>query len=137
MSAIVELLVVSPHPAARRLLQLLFGQMGYLARTAGDGDEALAQMRLRPAVVLVDVREPDEDTLFLLGLLQRRHPQTPRLVLHEGQARLIVDGREDVMTFGNELGPRAFPSAQELKEAVQCLLIERQLRTLRPPLGEA
>lgn len=132
-----SLLVVSPHPAARRLLQLLLAQAGYVAHTACDGDEALEQMGTPPAVILVDVRAPDEDTLLLIGLLQRRHPQVPRVLLHDGQARLILGEREDMRQFGDACGPQVFPSVAELKELVGALLLEKQLLVFRPPLGQA
>lgn len=131
------LLVVSPHPAARRLLQLLLAQAGYIAHTVADGDEALEHMRTQPAVVLVDVRAPDEDTLLLLGLLQRRHPQIPRVLLHDGQARLVLGEREDVLQFGDACTAAVFPTVDELKEVVRSLLIEKQLLMFRPPFGQA
>src|SRR5512146_3431052 len=90
-----QVLVVSASDAARRLLCLLLGRAGYGSVEARDGDEALALVgQKRPPLVVVDLRDPDETMLVFAGLLQKRHPGLPRLLLHVGKARLASGASE-------------------------------------------
>lgn len=135
------LIVVSRLEPARRLLRLLLGRLGYRCTAVADGDEALALLAAHPsAVLVVDARAPTEEELLFLGLLERRHPSTGRLVLHEGQGRLRGAGQEEVHTWqpSAEAGPRpAFPSLEELRRAVEQLVARSLLLRLRPGVGRA
>ncbi|MCI0574099.1 MAG: hypothetical protein L0Y66_25470 [Myxococcaceae bacterium] len=135
------LIVMSSREPARRLLRLLLGRLGYSCSVAADGDEALTLLSQSPsAVLVVDARAPTEEELLFLGLLERRHPGAGRLVLHEGQGRLRSEGREEVLTWGPSQmgGPRpAFPSLEELRQAVEQLFALRLLTDLRPGVAKA
>ena len=133
----MRVLVMSPSAAARRLLELLLGSMGHACSAAEDGDEVLAALREVPSgVVLVDARSGSEDAMFLSGLLQKRHPSVPRLVLQAGELRLVSAGEERVLRFSNE-GGAAFPSKDCLARALALVESERQLAALRPAAAKA
>jgi CheY-like chemotaxis protein len=135
------LIVVSRLEPARRLLRLLLDRLGYACATAADGDEALALLAGSPsAVLVVDARAPTEEELLFLGLLERRHPGTGRLVLHVGQGRMRSGGAEEVLTWApSRDGGQypAFPSLEELRSAVELLLAGRMLAGFRPGVAKA
>jgi DNA-binding NtrC family response regulator len=141
LAAHCPLIVVSRLEPARRLLRLLLARMGYACTAVEDGDEALALLAARPsAVLVVDARAPTEEELLFLGLLERRHPDVGRLVLHAGQGRLRGGGREEVRAWqpSAEAGPApVLPSAEELQHAVEQLLARDTLARLRPPTARA
>jgi len=131
-------LVVSQSSAAQRLLFLLLGKAGYGALTAGDGDDALALMASHtPCLVVVDLRESDEDMMFFAALLRKRHPAMPALLLHVGTARLLAAGHERQIQLGTAGDPAHFPSVEELQRAVSLAVAERVLRTFRPAVAKA
>lgn len=132
-----QILVVSPSEAARRLLQLLFQKLGHGCSVAEDADDALSVVgKERASVIVVDARAQEEDTLFLMGLLQRRHPDLARLTLHEGQMQLSFGGTQRSFRFGSP-AQLAFPSAQELEHVLSLLEAERMLTMLKPRVGSA
>lgn len=131
-------LVVSPSEAARRLLYLLLGRAGYDSVTASDGDYALEMMAQRsPCLVVVDLRDPDEEMIFFAALLQKRHPALPALLLHVGTARLLAAGHERAFRLGGEHAPEHFPSVADLQRAVSLAVAERVLKSLRPAVAKA
>lgn len=80
----IRVLVVDDHPVVRS------GLVGMLdveddvvvVGEAGDGDEALARLAVRPAdVVLMDLRMPRMDGADATAAILRRHPGTQVLVL--------------------------------------------------------
>jgi DNA-binding NarL/FixJ family response regulator len=84
VSAVVRVLVVDDHPVVRDGLRgMLDGQPDLeVVGEAGNGREALAQVaRLRPDVVLVDLRMPELDGVGTIRALARDHPGVRTLVL--------------------------------------------------------
>lgn len=131
-------LVVSQSAAAQRLLFLLLGKAGYEAVTAGDGDDALAMMAEQaPCMVVVDLRESDEDMMFFAALLQKRHPALPALYLHVGRARLLAAGHERLFRLGSVDSPEHFPTVDDLQRAVSMAVAERVLKLLKPAVAKA
>ena len=132
-----RIVVVSPSEAARRLLQLLVQNLGHGCSIAEDADHALSQVTSEKAsVIVVDARAQEEDTLVLMGLLQRRHPDVARLTLHDAEMQLSVSGTQRSFRIGS--APQlAFPSAQELEHVLSLLEAERMLRVLKPKVGSA
>ncbi len=131
-------LVVSQSTAAQRLLFLLLDKAGYGAVTAGDGDDALELMASRsPCLVVVDLRESNEDMMFFAALLRKRHPALPALLLHVGTARLLAAGHERQFQLGSAHDPAHFPSVEDLQRAVSMAVAERMLKTLRPAVAKA
>lgn len=134
----LKIVVMSSSEAARRLLQLLLQRLGHACSVAEDVDHALYEVsQQRAAVILVDARAQDEDTLFLMGLLQKRHPDVARLTLHEGQMQLSAGGSQRNFRFGGSTPQLAFPSAQELEHVLSLLEAERMLQLLKPRVGSA
>jgi len=131
-------LVVSASDAARRLLHLLLGRAGYGSVEARDGDEALDFVRQkRPPLVVIDLRDPDEAMLVFAGLLQKRYPALPRLMLHVGKARLASGASEREFALGSPQAPEHFPSIDELRRAVDLAISERVLAVLKPVTAKA
>ena len=133
----LRIVVMSPSEAARRLLQLLFQNLGHGCTVADDADVALEQVTsAKASVIVVDARAQQEDTLFLMGLLQRRHPELARLTLHERELQLSCNGTQ--RSFRIASAPQlAFPSAHELEHVLSLVVAERMLTMLKPRVGNA
>jgi len=116
-------------------------RQGFGCRVVADPDALLdALADGLPAVAVVDARAPEEEELLLLGLLDRRHPDVARLVLHLGGARLHSRmGDEEQRWEPSELlGPTpALPSPEELERSVRWLCAGATLSALRPEPGLA
>ena len=71
MTSPATILVVDGEPNVRLSLQFLLVEAGYRVRTAGDGNEALAEVaRERPDLLLLDVRLPRIDGLTVCSRLK-------------------------------------------------------------------
>ncbi|NAZ78113.1 response regulator [Kineococcus sp. T13] len=84
MSAPVRVLVVDDHPVVRGGLEGLLAAAGDLqvVGSAEDGAQAVAAVeRLRPDVVLMDLRMPVLDGASATGRIRREHPEVHVLVL--------------------------------------------------------
>ena len=80
----IRLVVVDDHPVVRDGLRgMLAGQPDLeVVGEAANGAEALALVdRVRPAVVLMDLRMPEVDGVGAIKLLRERHPGVRVLVL--------------------------------------------------------
>jgi CheY-like chemotaxis protein len=75
MSAKINLLIVDDEPATRKLLAVIFSQMGHSVRVARDGFTALQQIReSMPDVLLSDLHMPGMSGFELLSVVRRRLP---------------------------------------------------------------
>jgi CheY-like chemotaxis protein len=133
-----HVLVLSPHPPSRQLFVRVLAEPDVVAHAAADGDEAFAAIaRCRPAVVVVDLRRPDDEHPLFLGLLRRRHPHLPVISLLPGCLR-VADGSEDrVEHVPGACADELRALLEALQEAVREVLARRMLRLLRPPVGRA
>jgi putative nucleotidyltransferase with HDIG domain len=95
-----SVLIVDDEPAVRDLMSRWVSALGLRAQTAASADEALATLRARDCdLAVIDVKMPGHDGLWLLGELQRQHPQMPvvlataysDLVAKDGEDRPVVD----------------------------------------------
>src|SRR5258705_3770677 len=89
-------LVVDDEPAVRGFLAHCLEEWGYTVRQAGSADEALDLMVANPAsVVLVDVKMPGHDGLWLAERVRATWPGTP-VVIGSGPVALQTNrqGRE-------------------------------------------
>ncbi len=69
------ILVVDDQPGVRRLVQEVFGEIGYRVLSAANGYEALELCRQhRPRVVLLDMKMPVLDGLEALKELKQLYP---------------------------------------------------------------
>ena len=67
-----DILVVDDDPNIRRLEQLYLEKEGFSVRTAGDGDEAVAEFRrLPPDLILLDVMLPGMDGYQVLKAIRK------------------------------------------------------------------
>lgn len=69
------LLVVDDAPAVRLSISLLLSEIGYVTRTAGNGFEALAAIRIDiPSYLLSDLNMPGMSGFELLSVVRQRYP---------------------------------------------------------------
>jgi len=70
--ATATILVVEDNPIARKMVRVALTAEGFIVHEAGDGASALDLMtRLRPDLILQDVRLPDMDGMELLARLRQ------------------------------------------------------------------
>lgn len=103
-----RILVVDDEPQIRRALTRTLEANGYDVRTVATGADAMAALRWRPDVILLDIMLPDLDGLETARRI-REQAATPILVLsargEEPQKVLALDrGADDYITkpFGAE-----------------------------------
>jgi len=71
----IELLVVDDAPAIRSSISALLTDIGYIVRTAADGFEALAAIRMDiPNILLSDLNMPGMSGFELFSVVRRRYP---------------------------------------------------------------
>ncbi|MBZ4418348.1 response regulator [Myxococcus sp. RHSTA-1-4] len=133
-----RVLIVSPHSASRELLRRMLAEPGLSVSATGDTDDAFAAITTTPpALVVVDLRRPDEDHPLFLGLLRKRHPGLPVIALVPGRLR-IFDGRhERVREAYGDTAEALHQMLGALKQAMQDLLAQDLIRVLRTPVGRA
>ncbi|MFL5827832.1 MAG: response regulator [Thermoleophilaceae bacterium] len=95
MAVRTRCLGVDDHPVVRQGLDLLFGELDDLdlVGTVTTGEEALAAVkRLKPQVVLVDVRLPGIDGISTLKRIHEEAPEVALVVFSAyGDKRLLSD----------------------------------------------
>lgn len=103
-----RVLVVDDEPQIRRALIRTLEASGFDVRAVGTGEEALAALRWRPEVILLDLMLPDLDGLQVAHRI-REQVATPIVVLsargEEQQKVLALDqGADDYITkpFGTD-----------------------------------
>ncbi|NNC22325.1 DNA-binding response regulator [Corallococcus exiguus] len=135
----MRVLVVSPHAASRALLsRFLDSEPDVEVSATGEPDDAFASIAEHtPALVVVDLRRPDEDHPLFLGLLRKRHPSLPVISLVPGRLR-IFDGRsERVREAHGDTAEALHHLMGSVLQATRDLLAQHLLRMLRPPVGRA
>jgi CheY-like chemotaxis protein len=136
-----HVLVVSPHRASRELLQRFLSEPEVQIRAAEDADAALTAIASTPpAVVVVDLRRPDEDHPLFLALLRKRHPAQPVIALVPGSLRVFDGSHErvrDMRDLQAESAEGLHHLLYALKESLEELLAQHLLRVFRPPVGQA
>ena len=133
-----RVLIVSPHARSRELLRRILEAPDLAISVTGDADDAFASLTSRPpALVVVDVRRPDEDHPLFLGLLRKRHPTLPVIALVPGRLR-VFDGRhERVLEAHGDTAESLHQMLVALQQAMHELLAQDLLRLWRPPVGRA
>ena len=82
MSFKYRILVVDDEPSIRQISEVLLVKKGYEVRTAGDGFEALVELRRAlPDVIISDLTMPNMSGFELLSIVRRRFPQIPIIVI--------------------------------------------------------
>jgi CheY-like chemotaxis protein len=136
-----HVLVVSPHLASRELLQRFLAEPEVKVRSAEDADAALIFIASTPpAVVVVDLRRPDEDHPLFLALLRKRHPDQPVITLVPGSLR-VFDGSHERVRDMRDLAVGSAEGLHQLlyalKESLEELLAQHVIRIFRPRVGQA
>src|SRR5438067_3952523 len=134
-----RVLVVEDEPAARVGLEQLVKSWGFLAESAGDGEEALGKVTtFRPAIVITDLFMPRLDGLGLLRALQQQGADVTTLLLTaqgtvESAVAAMKEGAYDYLTKPIDL--------QRLKilldKIVERLETMREVKALRRQLRES
>jgi diguanylate cyclase (GGDEF)-like protein/PAS domain S-box-containing protein len=91
-----SILIVDDEPQNRKLLEALLRPEGYATRTANNGEEALAAVRLHlPDLILLDVRMPGMDGYEVATIL-KADPSTLHIpiimVTAQTEPRALLDG---------------------------------------------
>lgn len=131
-------MIVEDDPAARIGLEQLVKAWGFIAESAGDGEEALEKVTsFRPAIVISDLVMPHMDGLALLRALQQQGADVTTLLLTaqgtvETAVEAMKEGAYDYLTKPVDL--------QRLKilldKIVERLETMREVKALRRQLRE-
>ena len=77
-----QILVVDDDPDVLEVLRDRLEMMGFMVRTAENGQDALAIMETsEPDVILLDIEMPVMDGIHALQYIRARHPQLPVFML--------------------------------------------------------
>ena len=77
-----SILLVDDEEGIRKVLGILLADMGYQVHTAGTGAEALHVFKkLRPPIVLTDIKMPEMDGIELLRNLKQISPETEVIMI--------------------------------------------------------
>ena len=88
-----RILVVDDEPSIREISEVLLVRKGYEVRTAGDGFEALVELRRAlPDVIISDLTMPNMSGFELLSIVRRRFPQIPIIVISAAFTGLAPGG---------------------------------------------
>jgi DNA-binding NarL/FixJ family response regulator len=117
-----SILVVDDHPMVRDGLRRLIGQQPDLfccgeAGTAADTLEAV--IRLKPDLVILDLRLKGGDGLELIKALKSQHPDLKILILSQYEAPIYVERALRAGALGYVVKAQA---AEEILKAVQATL---------------
>src|SRR5437667_6572553 len=133
-----RVLIVEDDAAARMGLEQLVRNWGFMADSAGDGEEAMEKVTtFRPAIVITDLVMPRMDGLALLRALQQQGADVTTLLLTaqgtvETAVEAMKEGAYDYLTKPIDL--------QRLKilldKIVERLETMREVKSLRRQLRE-
>jgi DNA-binding NtrC family response regulator len=133
-----RVLIVEDDPAARHGLEQLVKSWGFIAESAGDGEEALEKVTtFRPAIVITDMVMPRMDGLALLRALPQQGADVTTLLLTaqgtvETAVEAMKEGAYDYLTKPVDI--------QRLKilldKIVERLETMREVKALRRQLRE-
>ena len=77
-----SILLVDDEEGIRKVLSILLADMGYRVHTAATGTEALRVFeKLRPSIVLTDIKMPEMDGIELLRHLKQISPETEVIMI--------------------------------------------------------
>ena len=77
-----RILVVDDEPLIRQTSAMVLASNGYEVRTAGDGFEALIELRQAlPDLIISDLSMPNMSGFELLSVVRRRFPEIPVIAI--------------------------------------------------------
>ncbi|HEV3217220.1 MAG TPA: response regulator [Vicinamibacterales bacterium] len=114
-------LVVDDEESIRKLLMRWLAGWGYQSKDASNADDAIAQMAVEPAaIILCDVMMPIHDGIWLAEQVRERWPGTAVIMASSAQdmetvMRMRKQGAVDYVTkpFGREMLRQALLRASE------------------------
>jgi DNA-binding NtrC family response regulator len=114
-------LVVDDEESIRKLLMRWLAGWGYQSKDASNADDAIAQMAVDPAaIILCDVMMPIHDGIWLAEQVRERWPGTAVIMASSAQdmetvMRMRKQGAVDYVTkpFGREMLRQALLRASE------------------------
>jgi CheY-like chemotaxis protein len=116
-----QVLVVDDEPAIRQLLRRMLEPEGYRVSEAGDGSEALRQLKAQPAdCIITDICMPGMGGCDLIAALRLQSPRLPVIAITG-----VVDVRSDsflnlTRAYGvKRVLPKPFTTAQLLQAVRQ------------------
>jgi DNA-binding NtrC family response regulator len=133
-----RVLIVEDDAAARAGLEQLVRSWGFIAESAGDGEEALEKVTsFRPAIVITDLVMPRMDGLALLRALQQQGADVTTLLLTaqgtvETAVEAMKEGAYDYLTKPIDL-KRLKILLDKIVERLETL---REVKALRRQLRE-
>jgi DNA-binding NtrC family response regulator len=133
-----RVLIVEDDAAARAGLEQLVKSWGFIAESAGDGEEALEKVTsFRPAIVITDMVMPRMDGLALLRALQQQGADVTTLLLTaqgtvETAVEAMKEGAYDYLTKPVDLKRLKIL----LDKIVERLETVREVKSLRRQLRE-
>ena len=133
-----RVLIVEDDAAARAGLEQLVKSWGFIAESAGDGEEALEKVTsFRPAIVITDMVMPRMDGLALLRALQQQGADVTTLLLTaqgtvETAVEAMKEGAYDYLTKPVDLKRLKIL----LDKIVERLETVREVKALRRQLRE-
>jgi DNA-binding NtrC family response regulator len=133
-----RVLIVEDDAAARAGLEQLVKSWGFIAESAGDGEEALKKVTsFRPAIVITDMVMPRMDGLALLRALQQQGADVTTLLLTaqgtvETAVEAMKEGAYDYLTKPVDLKRLKIL----LDKIVERLETVREVKALRRQLRE-
>ena len=134
----MNVLLVDDESGIRKVVGITLADMGYTVHQAASGDEALAVFeRVRPPVVLTDIRMPGMDGLELLRRIKTLSPETEViLVTGHGDLDMAVAGLKlDACDFiSKPAGPEVLEIA--LRRARDKIALRESLRSHTENLEE-
>jgi CheY-like chemotaxis protein len=118
MSFKYRILVVDDEPLIREISEVLLVKKGYEVRTAGDGFEALVELRRAlPDVIISDLTMPNMSGFELLSIVRRRFPQIPIIVISAAYTGLAAGLIADAFFYKGDYAPdQLFTKIGELLE---------------------
>lgn len=119
----MNILVVDDSPIDRRLASGLLTRAGFTARTADNGDEALASLaESRADLVVTDLQMPKMDGLTLVETIRTRFANVPVILM-------TAHGSEDIAVRALQRGAASYVPkrdlARSLAETVRSILSVR------------
>ena len=119
-----RILVVDDEPLIRETSKLVLAEQGYEVRTAGDGFEALVELRRAlPEMIISDLSMPNMSGFEFLSVVRRRFPHIPVIAI-SGQ----YDGTRPTGLIADSYFSKGHYTPEELFRDISRLLEQGTIR---------
>ena len=124
----IRVLLVDDEPLVRKFISRHLVAAGYIVRVAVDGLDAIGKLRAGPIdVIISDLNMPRMTGLELLGVVRKRFPQIPVIVISGVAANELPEGMAaDAYYTKNEF------LYDQLLQTIPALTGKQHLRTAPP-----